>query len=351
MRSKLVRNRVKTAFTLIELLVVIAIIAILIALLLPAVQQAREAARRTQCKNNLKQLALGLHNYHDTHGTFPPGHLYAGHFDGNPRDGDGGTGFSWMAMILPFVEQANLYNEFNFEFPLHNTGYPQAVNNGLLAKRNLPFGRCPSDDAPEALFYRGSGAHSYENAITSYVGAAGSFNNSLGIAATAGTQGQIRRNGILMRDSSIRIRDIKDGTSNTIMVGERTFKVLPGDNQNRDRSHMYGSINEHRGFANGRSSFVTMTGLYPINPPLIGRWGSIETAAHSLHTGGAQFALADGSVRFISENIHHTCRSCWEFGGWRPVRADPYDRGNGGADYGLYQRLFSREDGFVVDAF
>ncbi|MEQ9070724.1 MAG: DUF1559 domain-containing protein, partial [Gimesia chilikensis] len=137
-------------FTLIELLVVIAIIAILIALLLPAVQQAREAARRTSCKNNLKQLGLGLHNYHDTHGCYPPGYIYRPGASGNQ------LGFGWVAMILPMIDQANLYNEFNFNLPIFDAA------NLTAREKQIPGLLCPSDSVSENNFVEmGSSAERY----------------------------------------------------------------------------------------------------------------------------------------------------------------------------------------------
>jgi prepilin-type N-terminal cleavage/methylation domain-containing protein/prepilin-type processing-associated H-X9-DG protein len=345
-------------FTLIELLVVIAIIAILISLLLPAVQQAREAARRTQCKNNLKQLALAVHNYHDTYGKFPIGHQFIGHFDGSTTDGDGGSAWSWSAYILPYIDAAPLYNKLNFSLPVHNAMIVGARQNGPLnttagdengdlARTAQPWARCPTDTAPAEHLYRGTAAHRHFVAITSYVGNAGAFNNSLG---TSSNVTDARRSGIMSRDSNWSIRDVTDGTSNTILLGERTWVLLPGANLNSDVTTLYGAINETMGFANGRSSFVLMNGAYPMNPPPIAVWGSKETAAHSLHEGGAQFAFADGSVRFISENIEHTCRSCTPVN-WAGVSADPYDTMNQGRGFGTYQRLFSRNDNLVIGEF
>src|SRR5688572_26000357 len=106
----------RSAFTLVELLVVIAIIGVLVALLLPAVQTARESARRMKCSNQLKQFGLALHNYHDTHNSFPAGHMFRGIFDGNATDAQGGSGFGWGTAILPYIEQLSLYNQFNFSF-------------------------------------------------------------------------------------------------------------------------------------------------------------------------------------------------------------------------------------------
>src|SRR5436190_12071152 len=128
----------RRAFTLIELLVVIAIIAVLIALLLPAVQQAREAARRMSCKNNLKQYGLALHNYADTHGSLPSGHYFRGFWAGTRSfPYGGGTGFSWQSLILPYMDQAPLHNQFNFSVPIAHSSYPEAEKNEKLAETPL----------------------------------------------------------------------------------------------------------------------------------------------------------------------------------------------------------------------
>lgn len=343
----------KKGFTLIELLVVIAIIAILIALLLPAVQQAREAARRTQCKNNLKQLALACHNYESTYTVFPIGHQYVGDYDGNTGDGDGGSGFSWGAFILPYIDGANTSNLFNYEATL---GDPA---NRMIASTPVSSYLCPSDVAPPQADFFSSQTFGYQAALSSYAASAGSFHNSLGTAATAGNIGQRRRNGMMMRDSGVKMADIEDGTSNSILIGEQSYKVknlLARElGAAAELTLAYGSINTNMGWAQGRSSFVMMNGTYAINTtPVAGTWGPSQTTASSLHTGGAQFAFADGSVQFLSENINHTCHGC-QPGGWNSVRnganannLDEYDRINGGTAYGVYQRLFSIFDGLTV---
>src|SRR6187551_529490 len=156
---KCVMTALRRAFTLIELLVVIAIIAILIALLLPAVQQAREAARRMSCKNNLKQYGLALHNYADVHGSLPSGHYFRGMWAGarNIPFG-GGTGFSWQSLILPFMDQAPLHNQFNFNVPIANSGMAEANRNEKLAETPLAYARCPSDPAPTNFLIGEGGA-------------------------------------------------------------------------------------------------------------------------------------------------------------------------------------------------
>lgn len=187
-------------FTLIELLVVIAIIAILIALLLPAVQQAREAARRTQCKNNLKQFGLALHNYHDTYNNFPrfvQGSIYDG-------AGDGWRSFSAHAMILPYIDQAPLYNQINFNLNAccDNGGAP-SNNDGLLNNKKLPAFLCPSDSPPSNM----GAPNNYAVCMGPNTGFDADINGG-------------QQNGMFNRHQWVGMRDIKDGTSNTIAVSE-----------------------------------------------------------------------------------------------------------------------------------
>ena len=136
----------RSAFTLIELLVVIAIIGVLVSLLLPAVQTARESARRMQCANNLKQMALAVHNYVDTYTSVPVGHMYRGIFDGNPNDADGGTGFGWGTAILPYIEQTAIYNQFNLLLPISNSSKSR---NLTLAQTPVNIFTCPSEYKPK----------------------------------------------------------------------------------------------------------------------------------------------------------------------------------------------------------
>jgi len=193
----------RRGFTLIELLVVIAIIAILIALLLPAVQQAREAARRTSCKNNLKQFGLALHNYHDAHRTLPPGYVYKPDRSSTPPSN--GAGFSWGAMVLPFLEQANVYQLFDWNVPIY------APVNKTARERHLPVFLCPSDPVSENGFVE-VGPLPERYAMASY-------------AACFGTpdldENQEQRKGLFSRNSRTRFADATDGLSSTLMVGER----------------------------------------------------------------------------------------------------------------------------------
>ena len=320
-------------FTLIELLVVIAIIAILIALLLPAVQQAREAARRTQCKNNLKQLGLALHNYHDTYNAFPFGHQFTGNFDGVPNDNQGGTGFYWSYSILPYIEQSNLYAKFNSSFPISNTNYLASVANAAAATTPLASMLCPSDTRPSTLNAGAAGAIGAirPHATTSYKGACSSF-------STTGATNAQRSNGMFNRDSSHncrKMRDITDGTTNSIMLGEQC-------DRESTIARLYGGVTTTLGWADGQTNRAILSGEFAINArawPTDPTNGDERTAT-SRHTGGAQFLLCDGSVRFISENIQHTTR-VWN-------AANPFDSTNGGAGYGIYQRLYSIADGLVI---
>ena len=256
-------------FTLIELLVVIAIIAVLIALLLPAVQQAREAARRTQCRNNMHQLGLALHNYHDTHRCFPPGRAKQ-----VPNDG-----WSWGAMILPFLDESTLYNACNFSQVVRLTVSPHGAGaNGTARKTPLAQFWCPSDPTPTIAVF----TCSYGSARSCYAASEGDCGGgSLGCST-----------GMIFENSRIRIRDVRDGTSQTIAVGE----------MNLDGPTCYRWILE--------SVYTTATRMagIPINGCFQGTnctyaW---QNGYGSFHEGGAFFLFGDGQVRFLSENIDMT---------------------------------------------
>jgi prepilin-type N-terminal cleavage/methylation domain-containing protein/prepilin-type processing-associated H-X9-DG protein len=310
-------------FTLIELLVVIAIIAILIALLLPAVQQAREAARRTQCKNNLKQIGLAIHNYHDVYNTLPPGYI-------SPTNPDSNTSselglYSWGALILPYVEQANLYSLLN----VGNTQLAQNVANaaGLAALQTPQAGfRCPSDTGPQLNNFVSSlaGAVNWYNlhvtpngttrvpiATSNYIMVAGTGSSTTPPANPNNrTNSAMPPTGVGFKNSKINFRDITDGTSNTLMVGERAWqygRIMAGAGTVVGFS---ARINDQSANANIKTGALAAIGLgYDgIN------W-SATNAAHqprafnSVHVGGAQFVMCDGSVRFISENIDYKSTS------------------------------------------
>lgn len=317
--------RRQSGFTLIELLVVIAIIAILIALLLPAVQQAREAARRTQCKNNLKNIGLALHNYHDVYNSFPIG---------TRGGGNGGAwGFSWWVGVLPYIDQAPLYNALRHEGNHVGwvwSGDPAGFHNGQQANGNsISVMVCPSSPMP-AMRDAGSG-----NVINAphYLGNSGSTdgngftNNSrhpqwacCGCCGAVANTSIHSRGGVLIPREAMAIKDITDGTTNTIMVNE-------GSTYGRDTCDNFVHINTVHGFLMGQAgntstptsrSFNLTTIRYPPNthgtmhtcaggtlPTVPGR-GDNDGANHGLysqHVGGAHILLADGSTHFLSENV------------------------------------------------
>jgi len=230
-----VQRDTRTGFTLIELLVVIAIIAILIGLLLPAVQKVREAAARTQCANNLKQAGLALHNYEGTYGSFPPGFISntTGAWSGGANDAiaESGPGWGFLALILPYAEQENLYRSINLNLPIANAA------NSTARSTTVNIYRCPSDPGPArtsvwmAPANGGTPMPASAGAITnmattSYVGCLGGGNPADAPAYTAIYEQQ-PFNGIFHRNQGVRIADISDGTSNTIGVGERMSAFSP----------------------------------------------------------------------------------------------------------------------------
>jgi prepilin-type N-terminal cleavage/methylation domain-containing protein len=332
-----------TGFTLIELLVVIAIIAILIALLLPAVQQAREAARRTQCRNNLKQYGLGLHNYHDNYGGFP----IAGQGDTNPAATQGGNSANprsgWQVYILPFMDQAPLYNQLHFDGPRPGVNYggvQGSVTRIVLADRDeagekqVPYAMCPSDPWPRKLGTANNTSTPFKTqanwAQSSYSGSIGSQRTPssgtnaaqcqpfLGFSETlSGGNVDYGRSNIPNRISGmfsyygvfLRIRDVTDGTSNTVMVGE----VRPDCYTVAHYTYGWWFSNS---MGNAHASTIT-----PLNegttcrasPRKISNPNCTDPANYnyswgfkSFHVGGVHFVLADGAVKFLSENIDHT---------------------------------------------
>ncbi|MBI1310185.1 DUF1559 domain-containing protein [bacterium] len=259
----------RRAFTLIELLVVIAIIAVLVALLLPAVQQAREAARRTQCKNNLAQIGLAVMNYEMAHSVLPPGCVNAtGPIQSTPE----GYHMSWIVQILPNIEQQALYKAIDF-----NLGaYDQAAN---VRQARLSSFQCPSD--PE--WVRG-GDTSYSNYAACHHDQESPID--------------VDNNGVFFLNSEIRFKDILDGASNTIFIGEKRG-VEPGLGW---LSGTRATLRNTGAGPNKSPASTTATRSSQTTGPLFENTATVGGFG-SWHIGGSQFVLGDGSVRFISENI------------------------------------------------
>ncbi|GDX90703.1 MAG: DUF1559 domain-containing protein [Planctomyces sp.] len=287
----------RRAFTLIELLVVIAIIAILVSLLLPAVQQAREAARRTQCKNNLKQIALALHNYHDTVNVFPWG------FDERET--------LWTAMILPQIEQQNLYATLIWQETGPGNWDAVGSPNTRACSTVIPAFRCPSMplEPRDNEGITGRVPVSYRGVAGALVASDDASTRPAGFNTAAHTAlEQLNLDGMFYGCSNIKMRDITDGTSNTIMIGESRTSVYVKDGQQMDYwqfgcpqsgGWVYGGLGGTE-YSEGLGSAVVKINAN-IDPTIHGVL--MEMSFGSYHVGGAQFAMADGSVRFISENV------------------------------------------------
>jgi len=272
----------KRGFTLIELLVVIAIIAILIALLLPAVQQAREAARRTECKNKMKQIGLALHNYHDVAGIFPSGRFHGG---------VGTYRWGWLPMLLPYIDQAPMYQQMNFNVNGWEGG------NYDFFKKPMPAFLCPSDPlAEEIREEEGFAGPTWVLAQSDYAAVIGDYINTTGVGQSPGygnTGYHQRIRGSIGRWArAARIRDIKDGTSNTIVIGECIGAMCITQNWG---TQSFGTTSHPINYQNDSLADNLPTQANP-------RWDE-SIGFRSYHVGGAQFVLGDGSVRFISENI------------------------------------------------
>jgi prepilin-type N-terminal cleavage/methylation domain-containing protein len=332
----------KSGFTLIELLVVIAIIAILIALLLPAVQQAREAARRSQCRNNLKQIGLAFHNYHDNFNQFPPARIRDLMSDSSSAFNT--SNIAWSAHILPQLDQTPLFQLVTWDaFADGGNGIPMSVN-GPVFSQVLNVFRCPSDSgrgnvawiAPDRQQVRGPqmpvSLFGAPAAPTNYFGCIGT---SLRLPSAAQYSPQFPR-GIMQQNGRVSIADVRDGTSNVLAVSEGVigFPTL-GVNPNPDVAQVPPEMDpvlnpqlspvnlcpesgtpdtssaRRRGaswFYGQRPAAITFSTMLTPNSPFYGCASNTERAAHaarSFHVGGVHALLCDGSVRFISDNINY----------------------------------------------
>ncbi len=295
------RIRSRSAFTLVELLVVIAIIGILVALLLPAIQAAREAARRTQCINNLKQIGLALQNYHDTYQKFPMANVVR-NLSSTPLYGDGWT---WHARILPQLEQGTLYDQVSDVMGTDSGTHTSAKQR--LAGRDtvLTVFQCPSH--PRGSINTGSGKYGYQ--ICTYNGVCGTtvFNDDqLDQATDVGYKG----NGMFFMNSEVRMADVTDGTTNTFIVAEVQDDFKDGtDLPGSDRKYCFAEDSDNNPPTDITEYLVGMESNDPINAnhqSSPGVYSNNGEYTGSYHPGGAQFLLVDGSTRFISDSIDMT---------------------------------------------
>ncbi len=285
-----------SGFTLVELLVVIAIIGVLIALLLPAIQAAREAARRSSCTNNLKQIGLGLQNYHAQHKSFPPG--------ARLHDLEDSVGLSWRVFILPFVELGNIYNEIE---PLPNGGARSYAHQKTIMDLYL----CASIERPENAANTLKEAH--------YAAVSGTNINDDYMDLEDISCGDIYTNGIFYPNSFTRIAQITDGTSHTLAIGERTYIFRDWmDGATKFGVPLNGPIPPNAEICTGAAKNTLFPlnadhnefGYYRFDPKAPA--GSQKTMRlnelpfASQHPGGAHFGYADGSVHFLSDSINFT---------------------------------------------
>lgn len=301
-------------FTLVELLVVIAIIGILVALLLPAVQAAREAARRSECTNNMKQIGLALHNHHDTHGHFPSGMLTQDPYlpgASTPTRQWNNHGVLWLTFLLPYMEQQPLYdkvsshlNKFDRQQPFRWWTHPD----GNLASHIIPSFMCPSDTAGEHF----PGFLAWRHGKSNYVAVAASGysgqdrgdadrdmpTRSVPIPGYNLPGYNSKYNGCFWHNSETTIASITDGTSNTFVVAERDGLGVP---QGRHASHWMGPSNAT--WLNQGMTGIDADPTYRLNVTPTGIDLNQWDTPGSLHPGGANFTMGDGSVHFISDTI------------------------------------------------
>ena len=302
--------RARRGFTLVELLVVIAIIGVLVALLLPAVQAAREAARRTSCANKIRQLAIAVHNFHDTMNKLPPGASAAVYPAPNNTGGTATIrGTSWIVHTLPFFEQNALYNKYRFDL-----SYDDPIN-AAVGEVVVPTLYCPS--GPDPKKHKDPNTNLTANVTTHYygvMGPAGSSNpstitfNGATYSYTVGNPGtngawsaegmmsqyQDQPAGSVSTSRNIRLADVTDGTSNTLMLAERARMLPPGQ------------TNDYRSWIRGQNggSGATKNVTTPINSTFYnGSSNFNDISFGSQHPGGCQFALGDASLKFIQASI------------------------------------------------
>ncbi|UUO05453.1 DUF1559 domain-containing protein [Blastopirellula sp. J2-11] len=321
-------SRNRPGFTLVELLVVIAIIGVLIALLLPAVQAAREAARRSQCSNNLKQMGLALHNFHDTYGRFPPGASDNSAPFGNGYKSPGGH--SWMAYSMPFLELGNAFDSSDFP----NRSFYDSNIETAIGNTNFPVFGCPSS-ALEQEF----SSQTPKTMVADYIGIAGHVDGYGGVTAVNDTSdtafGVSATNGVLAKQSKNTFASITDGSSNTIVVSEIGDWVYVSGGTRKDvrsgTTHGFAAGYQRNTGSRRVHNCVTLRHIINPGPAIEYTTDSSDGVSElgynsplrSAHPGGVMVLVGDASVRFLTESV----------------------------DTGSMARLANRQDGLVVSQY
>ena len=311
------RHRV-TAFTLVELLVVIAIIGILVALLLPAVQAAREAARRTQCTNNMKQIGMAMQNHHDTYKAFPIGAEL------------GNRGPNWRLRILPYLEHTAAYDGIDFVAGHFWSHYDYGANRAQIASMQLPVYVCPS--SPHGMLNTADMVNVKEGMLADYCGISGAYPDPLGRSAVC-TSGEVQggiycENGMLVALRKQSFQHATDGSSNTIIVGEQSGQVNRRERSANPLGAWHGLVTNTVTTSDGSNTWTANTPVANITYSS-GYTGGLTTERHapnaywlsgapgscsseyevnyvlnSFHPGGIHVTLTDGAVRFVSDTVN-----------------------------------------------
>jgi prepilin-type N-terminal cleavage/methylation domain-containing protein/prepilin-type processing-associated H-X9-DG protein len=330
------KSRSRRGFTLIELLVVIAIIAVLIALLLPAVQAAREAARRSQCVNNLKQLGLAMHNYHDTIGTFPIGAMGVRSPKGYTLGTTTNNRRTWAFMILPYLEQGTIFHAINFSLPFNP---PAGAANNTVSETLIASFLCPSDSNTNQIdqnnrregnyLVNWGNASWYQDTNSSFNPLSGTTNNPFTPSTPVFFGGAP-----FGLDKSIGIQNITDGTSNTLLMAEVVIGLTQGSTGYEHRGDIYNddyNCAQFEAYTPPNSKFPDYIQgsycQYPFanNPPCKTVSNPYFNTARSRHPGGVNALLADGSVKFFKDSINViTWRAVATTSGSEIVSADSF---------------------------